>query len=178
MTPYSEIYNQFLRAVSDYDILEEGQDIAYSDMAHYLKQSIGGLEDMMLNADEEGIDLSDRDSYDIRDMVHEYEEVDEDGNVITPPSDHEPGFHVDLPQSVINMIVTGMQYYWLRPRLLNTENMHNVLNTRDFSQYAPHNLLFRLRELTSDIDKQWRREKREYIQRHTDIAHLEDLTNG
>lgn len=147
-TPYSEIYNQFLMAVQDYELLEQGQPFAESQLRRIMMRTVAELEQMLLRTSH--IDLKERD-----------EERQE--------------FIADLPDDVIELMVIGMTYHWLQPRLNNTENMHNVLNTRDFSQYAPQNLIFRLREILESAEDRWRRAKRHYTHDHIDLATMGGL---
>lgn len=84
-------------------------------------------------------------------------------------------FEDDLGVEEIEVLVTGMEFFWTNRMLNNTENMHNVMNTRDFSQYAPQNLLFRLRETTADAEDRWDRAQRRYAQRHLDLATMGGL---
>lgn len=148
MTPYSEIFNQFLSAIQDYDILEQGQEFAEHELERTLKRAIGDSRNMIFKVSR--IDLYERDET-LR------------------------SFKDDLPEDVIELLVTGMEYFWWCRQLQNTENVHNVLNTRDFTQYAPQNLLFRLRETTEDAEDRWRRAKRHFSHEHVDLTTMGGL---
>jgi hypothetical protein len=55
-------------------------------------------------------------------------------------------FNNDLNNEIIDIITTGMIVEWLKPKYLFNENLHNVLNTKDYNQYSPANLLKEIRE--------------------------------
>lgn len=147
-TPFSAVYNQFLIAVQDYDLLEQGQDFAESQLERLMKRAVSEVEQMLLRVSQ--LDLTKRNE------------------------DHKE-FEEDLTDAEIELLVTGMEYYWVHPMLYNSENMHNVLNTRDFNQYAPQNLIFRLREINESAEDRWRRAKRHYSHDHIDLATLGGL---
>lgn len=50
-------------------------------------------------------------------------------------------FNVNLNAKEIEILATGMVVHWLEPRVLNTDNLRNVLNTKDYSSFSPANLL-------------------------------------
>lgn len=52
----------------------------------------------------------------------------------------------DLDDDVIEIITELMIVEWLKPKLLITENFKNVMNTKDFNQFSPANLLKETRE--------------------------------
>lgn len=147
-TPFSAVYNQFLVAVQDYNLLEEGQNFAEEQLEHILMRAVGDVKQMLLRVSD--IDLSKRD-----DALKTFED--------------------DLTETEIELLVRGMTYYWTDYMLYNSENMYNALNVRDFSLFAPHNLLFRLRELNESAETRWRRAKRHYSHDHIDIATLDGL---
>lgn len=147
-TPFYKIYNPFLASIQDYDLLEQGQDLAERQLEHLLMRAVGESMDMFKNCSQ--LELSNID-------------------------DKEKSFEDDLTLEEINVLVVGMEFFWTQRQLNDTEKMHNVLNTRDFNQYAPQNLLFRLREATADAEDRWDRALRRYAQRHVDIATMGGL---
>lgn len=146
-TPYSDVFNTFLSQIQDYDFLEQCTDITERDLNSYLRRVLSRLQDMVFNVT--GIDLKLRD-----DTAQEFEE--------------------DLPDEVIDLMVTGMEFYWVNSKVNNTENMRNAMGTRDFSFFAPQNLLFRLRELRQDMEDRWIRDRNSFAQRFSDISGLVD----
>lgn len=81
-------------------------------------------------------------------------------------------YNQDLSDEVVEILATGEAYYWLCPKVLNTENLYNVLNTKDFSMYSPANLLKELQALRDAMWKDFKRKMYEYTYRTADIAGL------
>lgn len=55
-------------------------------------------------------------------------------------------FHEDLDDEILDILAENMLVEWLKPKVLFSENLENCLNTKDFTQYSPANLLNQLRE--------------------------------
>lgn len=55
-----------------------------------------------------------------------------------------------------------MCYFWIKPRVLNTDNLHNVMNTKDFTSFSPAELLLRLNETKKSLYKDFRNAAIEY----------------
>jgi hypothetical protein len=81
-------------------------------------------------------------------------------------------YNADLSDEIIEILATGEAYYWVYPKVLNTENLYNVLNTKDFSMYSPANLLKELRTLRDELWTDFKRKMYEYTYRTADIAGL------
>lgn len=64
-------------------------------------------------------------------------------------------FATDLSDQIMEILTTGMAYYWINPQILNTDNLRNVMNTKDFEMYSPANLLLQLRTLRNDLKKEF-----------------------
>lgn len=54
-------------------------------------------------------------------------------------------FNVTLDADEIDIIHQLMIAEWLRPQLFSCENLENKLNTKDYSEYSPANLLKEIR---------------------------------
>ena len=65
-------------------------------------------------------------------------------------------FNQDLDEDIIEILATGEVYYWLNPKVLNSENLKNVLNTKDFSLFSPADLLKKLQTLRDSMYKEFR----------------------
>lgn len=60
--------------------------------------------------------------------------------------DNELGqFNIDLDDDEIAIIHELMIVEWLQPQLFSCENLENRLNTKDYSEYSPANLLKEIR---------------------------------
>lgn len=81
-------------------------------------------------------------------------------------------YNTDLDEEIVEILATGEAYYWLSPKVLNTENLYNVLNTKDFSMYSPANLLKELQALRDMFWRDFKRKMYEYTYRTADIAGL------
>ena len=65
-------------------------------------------------------------------------------------------FNQDLDEDIIEILATGEVYYWLNPKVLNSENLKNALNTKDFSLFSPTPLLKELQALRDSIYREFR----------------------
>lgn len=81
-------------------------------------------------------------------------------------------YNETLTDEIIEILATGEAYYWLMPKVLNSENLYNVLNTKDFTTYSPANLLKELQNLRDVLWKDFKRKMFEYTYRSADIAGL------
>ena len=78
-------------------------------------------------------------------------------------------FEYDLDDDEISILVNWMIEAWSKPLYHNLENMHNHLNTKDFTQYSPANLLDKVRNVYNDAHKRARSEMIEYSYIHSDL---------
>lgn len=83
-------------------------------------------------------------------------------------------FNVDLSAKEIEILATGMVVHWLEPRVLNTENLRNVLNTKDYSSFSPANLLEQMQTLLSTMKKHYRYMLVRYGYRNADLRTMSD----
>lgn len=84
-------------------------------------------------------------------------------------SDEIEQFRIQLDDDEISILVNWMVECWARPIYNNLENMRNHLNTKDFSQYSPANLLDKVRNTYNDAHKKARAEMIEYSYIHSDL---------
>lgn len=81
-------------------------------------------------------------------------------------------YNETLDDEVVEILATGEAFYWLYPKVLNSENLYNVLNTKDFTTYSPANLLKELQNLRDVLWKDFNRKMVLYTYRTADIAGL------
>ena len=81
-------------------------------------------------------------------------------------------FSTDLSDQIMEILTTGMAYYWINPQILNTDNLRNVMNTKDFEMYSPANLLLQLRTLRNDLKKEFTQMIYEYSYLYGKIEEL------
>lgn len=78
----------------------------------------------------------------------------------------------DLDDEIIDIITENMLVEWLKPKLLNTENLQNALSTKDFSLFSPANLLNSIRETMTNIRKEAKSLINNYSFHHADMKEL------
>ena len=61
---------------------------------------------------------------------------------------------------------------WMKPYFYRADNLENVLNTSDFSQYSPAELLYRLTNAYNTSKKDFMNMMREYSYNHGDLSDL------
>lgn len=87
--------------------------------------------------------------------------------------DHELAqFNLDLSDDEIEILATGEAYYWVLPKVNNSENLRNMLSTKDFSFFSPANLLSQLQSLRDSLQREFKRKMVNYTYRNGDIASL------
>lgn len=94
----------------------------------------------------------------------------------TTYNDDSREFDVDIPEndlSEISEIVSeGMIVQWLKPYLHSQELLQNMLNTRDFTTYAPQELLKQVGNAYAKAQKDFTQMIREYSYNHGDLTRL------
>lgn len=85
-------------------------------------------------------------------------------------------FHVEIAQEdmdeLANIISEGMLAQWMKPYVYKQENLENVLNTRDFTSYSPAELLLRIKDTYSMVQRGFTNMMREYSYNHGDLTDL------
>lgn len=78
---------------------------------------------------------------------------------------------IDLHE-VIDIVTEGMLVQWLNAFVYKQENLENMLNTNDFSQYSPAELTYRLTNLFTTTKNSFVQKIRNYSYRHGDLSEL------
>lgn len=73
---------------------------------------------------------------------------------------------------IISILSEGMVVQWLKPYVYQQELLQNVLNTRDFTQYSPAELLMRVGNAYRRAQKDYTQMIREYSFNHGDLGSL------
>lgn len=73
---------------------------------------------------------------------------------------------------IIEIISEGMVVQWLKPYVNHQELLQNVLNTRDFTQYSPAELLMRVGNAYKEAQKNFTQMIREYSYDHGELTEL------
>jgi len=85
-------------------------------------------------------------------------------------NEEEKCFNENLSDEIIEILATGEAFYWLNPKVLNSEKLKNALNTKDYTIYSPANLLAQLHELRNTLWNDFRRMMIEYTYYHGNIS--------
>lgn len=141
-TPYEDIIKAFLGKVTDLDLPRFENDMREEIVMGYMKTACAKFSRICSKVTD--IDLSDRD------------------NILKC-------FNDELDDEVIDIITENMLVEWLKPKVLFSDNLSNVLNTKDFSTYSPANMLKELRETLDYLKKNARALINNYS-----FAHSED----
>lgn len=78
----------------------------------------------------------------------------------------------DEIDEIVDIVSEGMLVQWMKPYFYRADNLENVLNTADFSQYSPAELLYRLTNAYNTSKKDFTNMMREYSYNHGDLSDL------
>lgn len=143
---YDAIIEAFLSKITEFELLQLLEEDRNEIIDGYLKRAVVAFK----NVSE--YDLSS--SYDDILRIFEIDINDED---------------VD---EIIEIISEGMIVQWLKPYVYKQELLENALNTADFSTYSPAELLKRVRETYTGVQKDYIQMVREYSYNHGDLTRL------
>ena len=73
---------------------------------------------------------------------------------------------------IIDIVSEGMVVQWLKPYVYKQELLENALTTRDYSTYAPAELLRRVGEAYKEAQNDYIQMVREYSYNHGDLTEL------
>lgn len=73
---------------------------------------------------------------------------------------------------IVDIISEGMVVQWLKPYVYKQENLENVLNTKDFSNYSPAELLMRIGNAYEKAQKDFKSAINDYSYNHGDLLSL------
>ena len=142
MTPYKAFIDTFLDKISDYKLLNYDDYLVDELAVGYMKRVCTKF-DKICQAD-----LSQQD-------------------------DNEYAFLSDeIDDEIIDIVTDGMVVEWLRQYVNNSDNLENILNTKDFTRYSSKNLLAELKSLYQDEQKAFTNSMREYSYNHGDLSNL------
>ena len=85
-------------------------------------------------------------------------------------------FKAEIPDEdldeIVEIVTEGMLVQWMKPYFYRSENLENVMNTADFSQYSPAELLYRITNAYTTSRKCFIQAMREYSYNHGDLSDL------
>lgn len=73
---------------------------------------------------------------------------------------------------LVDIVSEGMLVQWMKGYFYRADNLENVLNTNDFSQYSPAELLYRITTAYKAAKKDFTNMMREYSFNHGDLSGL------
>lgn len=73
---------------------------------------------------------------------------------------------------IVEIISEGMVVQWMKPYVYNQELLENVLNTRDYTQYSPGELLRRVGSAYEKVQRDYTQMIREYSYNHGALGEL------
>lgn len=76
-----------------------------------------------------------------------------------------------LDDECVEILATGIAYYWLSAKVLSSDKLCNQMNTKDYSFYSPANLLNSLKELKDDLYTEFRQKIKSYTYRNADLRY-------
>ena len=92
---------------------------------------------------------------------------------LSQQDDNEYAFLSDeIDDEIIDIVTDGMVVEWLRQHVNNSDNLENILNTKDFTMYSSKNLLAEIKSLYQDEQKAFTNSMREYSYNHGDLSNL------
>ena len=142
MTPYKAFIDTFLDKISDYKLLNY-EDYLVDELAVGYMKRVCTKFDKICQAD-----LSQQD-------------------------DNEYAFLSDeIDDEIIDIVTDGMVVEWLRQYVNNSDNLEDILNTKDFTMYSSKNLLAEIKSLYQDEQKAFTNSMREYSYNHGDLSNL------
>lgn len=78
----------------------------------------------------------------------------------------------DEIDEIVDIVSEGMMVQWMKPYFYRADNLENVLNTSDFSQYSPAELLYRITNAYNTSKRDFANMMREYSYNHGDLSDL------
>lgn len=91
-------------------------------------------------------------------------------------NDLEREFNADIPDDeldeIADIVSEGMMVQWMKPYFYCADNLANVLNTSDFSQYSPAELLYRITNAYNTSKRDFANMVKEYSYNHGNLSDL------
>ena len=144
--PYDVFVGGFLSKITEYDLLDLGEEDRVEIVDGYLKRALTGFN-----------------------KICKY-------NLLASADDNLRVFNVDVQDEdldeLVDIISEGMVVQWLKPYLYKQELLENTLNTRDFTTYSPAELLRRVGDANANAQRNYTQMIREYSYNHGDLTTL------
>lgn len=136
----------FLAKVTEYDFIRLSEDNRQTIIDGYLKRALTAFKKNCL--------------YDL----------------FTTADDDKREFNVDISDGdldeIVEIVSEGMLIQWMKPLVYRQENLENLLNTKDFTVYSPAELLLRIGNAYTKVQKDYLQLIREYSYNHGALTEL------
>jgi len=97
-------------------------------------------------------------------------------DLFTTADDDKREFNVDISgddlDEIVDIVSEGMLIQWMKPLVYRQENLENLLNTKDFTVYSPAELLLRIGNAYTKVQKDYLQLIREYSYNHGALTEL------
>lgn len=143
---YDAFTDAFLAKITEFDLLDMNQWDANEMINKYMKKAVVAFNKVCVYDLIAGQD-DENGQYDVE--IKE-EDVDE----------------------IVDIVSEGMVVQWLKPYVYRQEVLENALSSRDWTVFSPANLLLRLTELYSKVQKDYKQMVRDYSYHHGDLTCL------
>lgn len=85
-------------------------------------------------------------------------------------------FNIDIPEDeideILDIVSEGMLVQWMKPYVFKQDNLVQLLNTRDFTNYSPAELFRQVNSAYNSVSKNFTNAMREYSYNHGDLTDL------
>lgn len=85
-------------------------------------------------------------------------------------------FNIDIPEDeideILDIVSEGMLVQWMKPYVFKQDNLVQLLNTRDFTNYSPAELFRQMNSAYNSVSKNFTNAMREYSYNHGDLTDL------
>lgn len=143
--PYDTFAGALLDKITEYDLMQLEFDNSESIVDGYMKRAISKFYRVC--------------KYDLTKYDDELREID-----------------VDIPEvelyEIVDIVSEGMLEQWMKPYVFRQENLELLLNTKDFTQNSPSELLNRVNSVYKDVRLNYTNMIREYSYEHGDLSVL------
>lgn len=144
--PFDLFTEAFLEKITEYDFLKLDIDDRTSTVDGYMKRAISAFKKNCK------YDLTSTANYDIREFLVDINASDID--------------------ELVDIVSEGMIVHWLKPYTYKQELLENALNTKDYTTYSPAELLMRVGNAYTKVQKDYTQMIREYSYNHGDLTDL------
>lgn len=97
-------------------------------------------------------------------------------DLFTTADDDKREFNVDISgddlDEIVEIVSEGMLIQWMKPLVYRQENLEDLLNTKDFTVYSPAELLLRIGNAYTKVQKDYLQLIREYSYNHGALTEL------